>query len=98
MKAFIHPLTILSTLPSAAIGALLALMMPATISPSSPSSHHPLDRIVRRTRIMISNFAPPMPNGTNGKSPREAIYQAASCAFRPILMDGDGRGSRRPCR
>ena len=85
-ESFIHPITILSTLPSAGVGALLALML----------SGHDLDiigiigivlliGIVKKNAIMMIDFALEAER-EQGKSPREAIYQACLLRFRPILM------------
>ncbi len=85
-ESFIHPVTILSTLPSAAIGALLALML----------THRELDMIgiigiilligiVKKNAIMMIDFALDAER-RQGMAPREAIRQAALLRFRPILM------------
>ena len=85
-ESFVHPLTILSTLPSAGVGALLALMI----------AGHDLDiigiigivlliGIVKKNAIMMVDFALQAERG-EGRSPREAIEQAAMLRFRPILM------------
>jgi multidrug efflux pump len=85
-ESFIHPITILSTLPSAGVGALLALMI----------SGHDLDiiaiigivlliGIVKKNAIMMIDFALEAER-VQGKPPREAIYQACLLRFRPILM------------
>ena len=85
-ESFIHPLTILSTLPSAGVGALLALYL----------SGHELDivaviglilliGIVKKNAIMMIDFALAAER-TEGKSARDAIYQACLLRFRPILM------------
>ncbi|MEG1092962.1 MAG: efflux RND transporter permease subunit, partial [Acinetobacter sp.] len=85
-ESFIHPITILSTLPSAAIGALLALFMVG----------RPLDMIaligiilliglVKKNGIMMVDFALAAQR-QDGLSPQQAIYQAALMRFRPILM------------
>jgi multidrug efflux pump len=85
-ESFIHPVTILSTLPSAGIGALLALMIDG----------HELDvigiigivlliGIVKKNAIMIVDFALEAER-KDGKPPHEAIFQASLLRFRPILM------------
>jgi multidrug efflux pump subunit AcrB len=110
-ESFIHPLTILSTLPSAGVGALLMLWI----------FHYPLDMmaligiilligIVKKNAIMMIDFALEAERH-QGMAPAEAIYQAALLRFRPItmttmaalfsglpLMLGSGAGSelRRP--
>ncbi|HRE80863.1 MAG TPA: efflux RND transporter permease subunit, partial [Opitutaceae bacterium] len=85
-ESSIHPITILSTLPSATLGALLALKL----------TGQPLDMIavigiilliglVKKNGIMMIDFALEAER-RQGLSPREAIYQAALLRFRPILM------------
>ncbi len=110
-ESYVHPLTILSTLPSAGVGALLALW----------ATGHALDivgiiglilliGIVKKNAIMMIDFALDAER-TQGMAPREAIHQAALLRFRPILMTtlaalaaalplmlsfGDGAELRRP--
>ena len=110
-ESYIHPLTILSTLPSAGVGALLALWV----------TGHPLDivgiiglilliGIVKKNAIMMIDFALDAER-EQGLPPQEAIHQAALLRFRPILMTtlaalaaavplmlswGDGAELRRP--
>ncbi|SAK42278.1 acriflavin resistance protein [Caballeronia temeraria] len=85
-ESFIHPITILSTLPSAGVGALLSLMV----------TGHDLDiigiigivlliGIVKKNAIMMIDFALEAERD-QGKPPREAIFQACLLRFRPILM------------
>lgn len=85
-ESLIHPLTILSTLPSATVGALLALLL----------TGQPLDLIavigivlliglVKKNGIMMVDFALDAQRNL-GMTPRDAIYQAALMRFRPILM------------
>ena len=85
-ESFIHPVTILSTLPSAGIGALLALIV----------TGHDLDivsiigiillvGIVKKNAIMMIDFALTAER-LEGKNARDAIYQAAMLRFRPIMM------------
>jgi multidrug efflux pump len=85
-ESFIHPITILSTLPSAAIGALVALFL----------VQRPLDMIaligiilliglVKKNGIMMVDFALAAQRN-EGLTPQQAIYQAALRRFRPILM------------
>lgn len=85
-ESFIHPITILSTLPSAAIGALVALFL----------VQRPLDMIaligiilliglVKKNGIMMVDFALAAQRD-EGLTPQQAIYQAALMRFRPILM------------
>lgn len=110
-ESYVHPLTILSTLPSAGVGALLALWI----------TGHDLDvvgiiglilliGIVKKNAIMMIDFAIEAER-REGKSARQAIHQAALLRFRPILMTtlaalaaalplmfsfGDGAELRRP--
>jgi len=85
-ESFIHPLTILSTLPSAGVGALLTLRL----------FHQDLDiiaiigiilliGIVKKNGIMIVDFAL-QAERTGGKSTTEAIFEASQLRFRPIMM------------
>jgi len=85
-ESFIHPITILSTLPSAGVGAVLALIV----------FHKDLDvialigiilliGIVKKNAIMMIDFALEAER-KEGKSPEEAIYQACLLRFRPIMM------------
>ncbi|WP_029004452.1 MdtB/MuxB family multidrug efflux RND transporter permease subunit [Azorhizobium doebereinerae] len=85
-ESYIHPITILSTLPSASVGALLALL----------GTGNELDiigiigiilliGIVKKNAIMMIDFALDAER-TQGLSPRDAIYQACLLRFRPILM------------
>jgi hydrophobe/amphiphile efflux-1 (HAE1) family protein len=85
-ESYIHPLTILSTLPSAGVGALLMLTI----------FNFPLDMmgligiilligIVKKNAIMMIDFALEAERH-QGKSPRDSIYQAALLRFRPIMM------------
>jgi multidrug efflux pump len=85
-ESYVHPLTILSTLPSAGVGALLALLI----------TGHELDvigiigiilliGIVKKNAIMMIDFAIDAERNA-GMTPRDAIHQAALLRFRPILM------------
>jgi multidrug efflux pump len=85
-ESFIHPITILSTLPSAGVGALLSLMV----------FRYDLDiiaiigiilliGIVKKNAIMMIDFALDAER-SEGLSPRDAIYQACLLRFRPIMM------------
>jgi multidrug efflux pump len=85
-ESFIHPLTILSTLPSAGIGALLALMMAGNdLTIVAIIGIILLIGIVKKNAIMMIDFALDAERN-EGKPPREAIYQACLLRFRPILM------------
>ncbi len=85
-ESTIHPLTILSTLPSAAVGALLALMAArADLGVMSIIGIILLIGIVKKNAIMMIDFALDAERN-EGLSPRDAIYQACLLRFRPILM------------
>jgi multidrug efflux pump len=85
-ESFIHPLTILSTLPSAGIGALLALMIAGDdLTIVAIIGIILLIGIVKKNAIMMIDFALDAERN-EGKPPREAIYQACLLRFRPILM------------
>ena len=85
-ESFIHPLTILSTLPSAGIGALLALMAAGQdLTVVAIIGIILLIGIVKKNAIMMIDFALDAERN-EGKPPREAIYQACLLRFRPILM------------
>src|SRR5581483_5375876 len=85
-ESFIHPVTILSTLPSAGIGALLALMIAGDdLTIVAIIGIILLIGIVKKNAIMMIDFALEAERH-EGKSPREAIYQACLLRFRPILM------------
>jgi multidrug efflux pump len=89
-ESYIHPITILSTLPSAGVGALLALML----------THVEFDiigligvilliGIVKKNAIMMVDFAIEAKRARN-LSPHEAIYEACLLRFRPIMMTTSG--------
>ncbi|MDB6139278.1 MAG: cation/multidrug efflux pump transrane protein [Verrucomicrobiaceae bacterium] len=85
-ESFIHPVTILSTLPSAAIGALLALILSRTdLGVVAIIGIVLLIGIVKKNAIMMIDFALEAERH-DGATPREAIYQACLLRFRPILM------------
>jgi multidrug efflux pump len=85
-ESFIHPLTILSTLPSAGVGALLALMLLGyDLSVISLIGIVLLMGIVKKNAIMMIDFALEAERG-EGMSPRDSIVQAALLRFRPIMM------------
>ena len=84
-ESLIHPITILSTLPSAGVGALLALFlcrMPFTLV--ALIGVVLLIGIVKKNAIMMIDFA--LDAQREGKAPREAIHQACLLRFRPIMM------------
>jgi len=107
----VHPVTILSTLPSAGIGALLALMLARTeFSIIALIGVILLIGIVKKNAIMMIDFAIEAER-EGGKSPEAAIFQACLLRFRPIMMTtmaamlgavplaigfGDGSEFRRP--
>ncbi|HEX3142312.1 MAG TPA: efflux RND transporter permease subunit, partial [Rhizobacter sp.] len=85
-ESYIHPLTILSTLPSAGVGALLALMLSGnSLGVIGIIGIILLIGIVKKNAIMMIDFAIDAER-TEGKSAHEAIHQAALLRFRPILM------------
>lgn len=85
-ESLIHPVTILSTLPSAGVGALLALMLFKTdLSIIALIGMILLIGIVKKNAIMMIDFALEAERWEN-KSPRDAIYEAALLRFRPIMM------------
>ncbi len=110
-ESYIHPLTILSTLPSAGIGALLALMATGVeFSIIAMIGVLLLVGIVKKNAIMMIDVALDLERN-QGKPPEEAIYEACILRFRPILMTtmaallgavplavglGDGAELRRP--
>jgi multidrug efflux pump len=110
-ESYIHPITILSTLPSAGIGALLALMAFRTeFSIIALIGVILLIGIVKKNAIMMIDFAIEAER-KEGKRPEEAIFQACLLRFRPIMMTtmaamlgavplaigfGDGAEFRRP--
>jgi multidrug efflux pump len=85
-ESFIHPITILSTLPSAGIGALLALMLFGDdLTIIAIIGIILLIGIVKKNAILMIDFAV-VAQRDDGLSPREAIYKACLLRFRPILM------------
>jgi multidrug efflux pump len=85
-ESYIHPVTILSTLPSAGVGALLALMISRTdLGIIGIIGIILLIGIVKKNAIMMIDFALDAERN-EGKPPREAIFQACLLRFRPILM------------
>ena len=110
-ESYVHPLTILSTLPSAGVGALLALLLFQTeFSIIALIGVILLIGIVKKNAIMMIDFALATERRT-GKPPEEAIFEACLLRFRPIMMTtmaallgavplafgfGDGSELRRP--
>jgi multidrug efflux pump len=85
-ESYVHPLTILSTLPSAGVGALLALMISGEdLGVIGIIGIILLIGIVKKNAIMMIDFAIDAERN-EGQSPRDAIHQAAMLRFRPILM------------
>jgi multidrug efflux pump subunit AcrB len=85
-ESYVHPITILSTIPSAGVGAVLALMITRTdLSVIAIIGIILLIGIVKKNAIMMIDFALAAERN-DGKTPDEAIYQACVLRFRPILM------------
>src|SRR5581483_3528742 len=85
-ESYIHPLTILSTLPSAGVGAFLALLIcHEEISVIALIGIILLIGIVKKNGIMMIDFALEAER-KEGKSPRQAIFEASLLRFRPIMM------------
>ncbi|HVO33611.1 MAG TPA: efflux RND transporter permease subunit, partial [Elusimicrobiota bacterium] len=85
-ESYIHPVTILSTLPSAGVGALLALLLFKTdLSVIALIGIILLIGIVKKNAILMIDFAI-VAERREGKSPRDAIYEACLLRFRPIMM------------
>src|SRR5205814_3134745 len=85
-ESFIHPITILSTLPSAGVGALLALLVLGhDLSVVAIIGIVLLIGIVKKNGIMMVDFALEAERA-HGKPPIDAIYEACQLRFRPIMM------------
>ena len=85
-ESTIHPITILSTLPSAGVGAIVALLLCRTeLSVIGVIGIILLIGIVKKNAIMMIDFAVEAER-KEGKSPRDAIYEACLLRFRPIMM------------
>ncbi|HEX9390334.1 MAG TPA: multidrug efflux RND transporter permease subunit [Usitatibacteraceae bacterium] len=85
-ESFVHPITILSTLPSAGVGALLALLASGTeLSIIAFIGVILLIGIVKKNAILMIDFALDAER-KHGMSPRDAIFQACLLRFRPIMM------------
>jgi multidrug efflux pump len=85
-ESFVHPFTILSTLPSAGVGALLALLICRTeLTVIALIGILLLIGIVKKNGIMMVDFALEAER-SEGKSPKDAIYEACLLRFRPIMM------------
>ncbi len=84
-ESYIHPVTILSTLPSAGVGALLALLaFHAELTVIALIGIILLIGIVKKNAIMMIDFA--VEEERTGKTPEQSIYQACLLRFRPIMM------------
>ena len=85
-ESLVHPLTIISTLPSASVGAMLALMLTGQdLNIISIIGIVLLIGIVKKNAIMMIDFALEAERG-EGKSPYDSIFEACMLRFRPILM------------
>jgi hydrophobe/amphiphile efflux-1 (HAE1) family protein len=85
-ESFIHPLTILSTLPSAGVGAIVALLLfKVDLSVIAMIGIILLIGIVKKNAIMMIDFAL-VAERQHGRSPEEAIFEACMLRFRPIMM------------
>jgi hydrophobe/amphiphile efflux-1 (HAE1) family protein len=85
-ESFIHPLTILSTLPSAGVGAIVALLLfKVDLSVIAMIGIILLIGIVKKNAIMMIDFAL-VAERQHGKTPHEAIFEACMLRFRPIMM------------
>ena len=85
-ESFVHPLTIISTLPSASVGAMLALMIfRMDLNVISIIGIVLLIGIVKKNAIMMIDFAL-MAEREEGKNTRDSIFEACMLRFRPILM------------
>src|SRR5205814_6291537 len=85
-ESYVHPITILSTLPSAGVGALLALLLCHTdLSVIALIGIILLIGIVKKNAIMMIDFALEAER-SEGKTPKEAIFQACLLRFRSITM------------
>src|SRR4029077_6365358 len=85
-ESYIHPITILSTLPSAGVGALLALLLFKTdLNVIALIGILLLIGIVKKNAILMIDFAI-QAERQEGKAPESAIYEACLLRFRPILM------------
>jgi multidrug efflux pump len=85
-ESFIHPITIISTLPSAGVGAILALMITKTeLSVIALIGIILLIGIVKKNAILMIDFALEVERRDN-KTPKEAVFEACLLRFRPIMM------------
>jgi multidrug efflux pump len=85
-ESFVHPITIISTLPSAGVGAVLALMLFKTqFTVIALIGMILLIGIVKKNAILMIDFAP-QAQREDGTEPREAIFHVAVLRFRPIMM------------
>jgi multidrug efflux pump len=85
-ESYVHPVTILSTLPSAGVGALLALLLTRTdLTVIAIIGIILLIGLVKKNAILMIDFAL-MAERTEGKNSRDSIYEACLLRFRPIMM------------
>ena len=85
-ESYIHPITILSTLPSAGVGAILALILyRQRLERDGADRHHPADRHREEERHHDDRLRAGG-GAQRGQAPEEAIYQACLLRFRPIMM------------
>src|SRR5207245_8748747 len=85
-ESYIHPITILSTLPSAGVGAIIALyLFRMDLDVMALIGIILLIGIVKKNAIMMIDFALEAERN-EGKSPRDSIYEASLLRFRPIMM------------
>ncbi len=85
-ESYIHPITILSTIPSAGVGAILALLITHTdLTIIALIGIILLIGIVKKNAIMMIDFAL-LAERKEGKSPEDSIYEACLLRFRPIMM------------
>jgi multidrug efflux pump subunit AcrB len=85
-ESYVHPVTILSTLPSAGVGAFLAMMLTGTeLTVIAIIGIILLIGIVKKNAILMIDFALAAERN-EGKAPRDAIFEACQLRFRPILM------------
>ena len=97
-ESYIHPITILSTLPSAGVGASVALLLSGMdLNVIALIGIILLIGIVKKNAIMMIDFALEAERN-EGKPPREAIYEACLLRFRPIMMTTMAGPARAPCR
>jgi multidrug efflux pump len=86
-ESYIHPVTILSTLPSAGLGALLALLLAHTeLSIIALIGIILLIGLVKKNAILMIDFALEVERRDQSKTPKQAVFEASLLRFRPIMM------------